>query len=137
MELEAVNQLFVNKAGLGDAAAALPGGPANTPAATRMTEMLASYDAKNAMAIARLVAAGTQLSVLPPEIIKALRVALETVLDEEAAQKRAVQEDPRELAPVPRRPAPLVLDRRYAGGVCRLQRLSRYGQRRACPAPPP
>ena len=51
-----------------------------------MTEMLASYDAKNAKAIARLVAAGTQLSVLPDEIIKALRVALETVLDEEAAQ---------------------------------------------------
>ena len=48
--------------------------------------MLASYDAKNAEAIARLVAAGTQLSVLPDEIIKALRVALEQVLDEEAAR---------------------------------------------------
>jgi TRAP-type mannitol/chloroaromatic compound transport system substrate-binding protein len=47
--------------------------------------MLASYDAKNAEAIARLVAAGTQLSVLSEEIIKALRGALETVLDEEAA----------------------------------------------------
>ena len=43
------------------------------PAGYAMTEMLASYDAKNAKAIARLVAAGTQLSVLPPEIIKALR----------------------------------------------------------------
>jgi TRAP-type mannitol/chloroaromatic compound transport system substrate-binding protein len=31
------------------------------------------------------VAAGTKLSVLPEEIIKALRVALEQVLDEEAA----------------------------------------------------
>jgi TRAP-type mannitol/chloroaromatic compound transport system substrate-binding protein len=51
-----------------------------------MTEMLASYDAKNATAIARLVAAGTQLSVLPEEVIKALRTALETVLDEEAVQ---------------------------------------------------
>jgi TRAP-type mannitol/chloroaromatic compound transport system substrate-binding protein len=48
--------------------------------------MMASYDAKNAQAIARLVASGTQLSVLPEEVIKALRVALETVLDEEAAQ---------------------------------------------------
>jgi TRAP-type mannitol/chloroaromatic compound transport system substrate-binding protein len=48
--------------------------------------MMASYDAKNATAIARLVAAGTQLSVLPEDVIKALRGALETVLDEEAAQ---------------------------------------------------
>jgi len=48
--------------------------------------MLASYDARNAVAIARLVAAGTQLSVLNDDIIKALRVALEAVLDEEAAQ---------------------------------------------------
>ena len=39
--------------------------------------MLASYDAKNAKAINRLVAGGAQLSVLPPEIIKALRAALE------------------------------------------------------------
>ena len=46
-----------------------------------MTEMLAAYDAKNATAIARLVAAGTQLSVLPEEIVKALRVALEQVLE--------------------------------------------------------
>jgi TRAP-type mannitol/chloroaromatic compound transport system substrate-binding protein len=50
-----------------------------------MTEMLASYDAKNAQAIARLVASGTQLSVLPEDVIKALRGALEQVLDEEAA----------------------------------------------------
>jgi TRAP-type mannitol/chloroaromatic compound transport system substrate-binding protein len=53
-----------------------------------MTEMLASYDAKNAVAIARLVAAGTQLSVLPDDVVKALRVALESVLDEEAAQNQ-------------------------------------------------
>jgi TRAP-type mannitol/chloroaromatic compound transport system substrate-binding protein len=85
MELEAVNQLIVNKA----AWAALP---PRYQAILRyacnyaMTEMLASYDAKNATAIARLVAAGTQLSVLPEEVIKALRSALETVLDEEAAQ---------------------------------------------------
>jgi TRAP-type mannitol/chloroaromatic compound transport system substrate-binding protein len=51
-----------------------------------MTEMLASYDAKNAVAIARLVAAGTQLAVLPEPVVKALRVALESVLDEEAAK---------------------------------------------------
>jgi TRAP-type mannitol/chloroaromatic compound transport system substrate-binding protein len=85
MELEAVNQLMVNKA----AWATLP---PRYQAILRyacnyaMTEMLAAYDAKNATAIARLVAAGTQLSVLPEEVIKALRNAMETVLDEEAAQ---------------------------------------------------
>ncbi len=85
MELEAVNQLFVHKA----AWAALP--PAYQAALRyacwyAATEMLASYDAKNAVAINRVVAAGAQLSVLPPEIIKALRGALESVLDEEAAK---------------------------------------------------
>ena len=85
MELEAINVLMVSK----KAWATLP---PRYQAALRyacdyaMTEMLASYDAKNAVAISRLVAAGTQLSVLPEELIKALRVALETVLDEEAAQ---------------------------------------------------
>ncbi len=84
MELEAVNQLFIGK----DAWASLP---PRYQAILRyacnyaMTEMLASYDAKNAVAIARLVAAGTQLSVLPDDVVKALRAALEAVLDEEAA----------------------------------------------------
>jgi len=84
MELEAVNQLMINKA----AWATLPPryqAILRYAANYAMTEMLASYDAKNATAIARLVAAGTQLSVLPEEVIKALRVALESVLDEEAA----------------------------------------------------
>ena len=85
MELEAVNQLMIGKA----AWASLP--PRYQTILRyacnySMTEMLASYDAKNAVAIARLVAAGTQLSVLPDEVVKALRVALESVLDEEAAQ---------------------------------------------------
>jgi TRAP-type mannitol/chloroaromatic compound transport system substrate-binding protein len=85
MELEAVNQIVVNKA-------AWTSLPPRYQAALRyagmyvMTDMMASYDAKNAQAIARLVASGTQLSVLPEEVIKALRAALETVLDEEAAQ---------------------------------------------------
>ena len=84
MELEAVNQVLVNKA----AWASLP---PRYQAVLRyacnyaMTEMLASYDAKNAVAIAKLVAAGTKLSFLPDDIVKALRGALETVLDEEAA----------------------------------------------------
>ena len=84
MELEANNVVMANK----QAWAALP---PRYQAALRyagwyaMTDMLASYDAKNAQAIARLVAAGTQLSVLPEDVIKALRTALESVLDEEAA----------------------------------------------------
>ena len=85
MELEAVNQLFIGKA----AWASLPPryqAVLKYACNYAMTEMLASYDAKNAVAIARLVAAGTQLSVLNDEIIKTLRVALEAVLDEEAAQ---------------------------------------------------
>jgi len=85
MELEAVNQLFIGKA----AWATLPPryqAVLKYACSYAMTEMLASYDAKNAVAIASLVAAGTQLSVLNDEIIRALRVALEAVLDEEAAQ---------------------------------------------------
>jgi len=49
-------------------------------------EMLAGYDAKNAKALSRVVAAGAQLTVLTPEILRALRTALEQVLDEEAAK---------------------------------------------------
>jgi TRAP-type mannitol/chloroaromatic compound transport system substrate-binding protein len=84
MELEANNVLMVNKA----AWASLP---PRYQAALRyaglsaMTDMLASYDAKNAQAIGRVVAAGAQLSVLPEPVVKALRGALEAVLDEEAA----------------------------------------------------
>ncbi len=51
-----------------------------------LMEMLASYDAKNAKALGRVVAQGAQLSVLSPDILKALKVALEAVLDEEAAK---------------------------------------------------
>jgi TRAP-type mannitol/chloroaromatic compound transport system substrate-binding protein len=51
-----------------------------------MMEMLASYDAKNAKAIGRVVAQGAQLSVLSPDILKALRTAAEAVLDEEGAK---------------------------------------------------
>ena len=89
MELEAVNQIMVNKAAWANL-------PPRYQAALRsagmyvMTDMMASYDAKNAQAIARLVASGTQLSVLPEEVIKALRVALETVLDD-WREFRAVQ----------------------------------------------
>ena len=49
-------------------------------------EMLAAYDAKNAKALNRVVAAGAQLVVLTPETLRALRTALEAVLDEESAK---------------------------------------------------
>jgi TRAP-type mannitol/chloroaromatic compound transport system substrate-binding protein len=84
MELEAVNQLMISK----QAWASLPPRYQSVlryACNYSMTEMLASYDAKNAEAIARVVAGGAQLSILPDEIIKALRGALEQVLDEEAA----------------------------------------------------
>jgi TRAP-type mannitol/chloroaromatic compound transport system substrate-binding protein len=85
MELEATNNLFIHKAAW---ASLSPQYQAILKYACwyALTEMLASYDAKNAKAIARVVAAGAQLSVLPPEVIKALRTALETVLDEEGAK---------------------------------------------------
>ncbi|MCW5744780.1 MAG: TRAP transporter substrate-binding protein DctP [Alphaproteobacteria bacterium] len=84
MEMEATNHLFIHKAAWN---ALSPRFQAALRYACNyaMTEMLATYDAKNAQAIARLVAAGTQLSVLPTEVVRALRVALEAVLDEEAA----------------------------------------------------
>jgi TRAP-type mannitol/chloroaromatic compound transport system substrate-binding protein len=85
MELEAINQLYVHKA----AWASLP---PRYQAILRyacwyaLTEMIAQYDAKNALAIVRLVAGGTKLSYLPPEILQALRKALEEVLEEEAGK---------------------------------------------------
>ena len=124
MELEAVNQLFIHKA----AWAALP--PAYQAALRyacwyAMLEMSASYDAKNAKAINRVVAGGAQLSVLPPEIIKTLRVALESVLDEEAAKSDQFKKILENWRAFPGRAASLVLDRRHARGACRLQHLRR------------
>ncbi len=84
MELEATNHLYIGKQAWGSL-------PPRYQAILKyacsyaQTEMLASYDAKNAVAIARLVAAGTTLAVLSDEVVRALRGALEAVLDEEAA----------------------------------------------------
>jgi hypothetical protein len=69
------------------------------------------YDARNPRALNRLVAAGAQLVVLSPDILKALRTALEQVLDEDAAKSEQFKRCARELARLPRRAAPLVLDR--------------------------
>src|ERR1043166_7058931 len=85
LEMEANNCLFINKA----AWAALPASyqPMRRGAcAYALLEMLAGYDARNARAINRVVAAGAQLVVLTPEVLRALRTALEQVLDEESAK---------------------------------------------------
>ena len=76
-----------------------------------LMEMLASYDAKNAKALARVVAAGAQLVVLTPETLRALRNALEQVLDEEAAKSEQFKNGSGKLARVPLRAASLVLGR--------------------------
>ncbi len=85
LEMQANNVFMINKA----AWATLP--PSyqtmlKTACWQAMVEMLASYDAKNAKAITRLLSQGTQLVSLTPEILKSLRAALEQVLDEEAAK---------------------------------------------------
>jgi TRAP-type mannitol/chloroaromatic compound transport system substrate-binding protein len=85
LELCANTSLFVNKA----AWAKLPTSHQamlRAASAYAMVEMLAGYDARNAKAINRVVAAGAQLVVLSPDILRALRTALEAVLDEEAAK---------------------------------------------------
>ncbi len=85
LELEANSCLYINKAKWAEL-------PANYQAMLRgacayaLTEMLAGYDARNAKAINRVVAQGAQLVVLTPDILKALRTALEQVLDEESAK---------------------------------------------------
>ena len=85
LELCANTGLYINKATW----AALPQSYQSmlrAACAYALMEMLAGYDAKNAKALARVVAAGAQLTVLTPETLRALRTALEQVLDEEAAK---------------------------------------------------
>src|SRR3954449_5841091 len=85
LEMEANSSLYVNKA-------AWNALPANYQAILRgacayaLMEMLAKYDALNAKAINRVVAQGAQIVVLTPETLRALRNALEQVLDEESAK---------------------------------------------------
>jgi TRAP-type mannitol/chloroaromatic compound transport system substrate-binding protein len=85
LELCANSDLYVSKA----AWASLPPSYRSMLQAAcgyALMEMLASYDAKNAKAVAKVVAQGAVISVLSTEILKALRVAAEAVLDEEAAK---------------------------------------------------
>jgi TRAP-type mannitol/chloroaromatic compound transport system substrate-binding protein len=85
LEMEANNSFYISKARWAELP---PPYQAMLRAACAYTvmDMLATYDARNPKALVRLVAAGTQLSMLSPETLKALRTALEQVLDEEAAK---------------------------------------------------
>jgi TRAP-type mannitol/chloroaromatic compound transport system substrate-binding protein len=85
MEMEAALTLLVGK----QAWASLP--PAyqailKAACAQAEQEMIASYDAKNAQAIARVIAKGAKLSWMSQDVIKAMKAASEAVLDEEAAR---------------------------------------------------
>ena len=85
LELCANTGLYINKA----AWASLPVSyqtMLRAACAYALMEMLAGYDARNAKALSRVVAAGAQLVVLSPDILRTLRTALEAVLDEEAAK---------------------------------------------------
>ena len=85
LELCANNCMYINKAKWAEL-------PASYQAMLRaacsysLMEMLALYDARNAKALARVVAGGAQLVVLTPDTLRALRNALEQVLDEESAK---------------------------------------------------
>jgi TRAP-type mannitol/chloroaromatic compound transport system substrate-binding protein len=85
LELEANTCLFVNKAKWAELPASYQS-MLRSATCYAMVEMLAGYDARNAKAINRVVAQGAQLVVLSPEILRALRAALEAVLDEESAK---------------------------------------------------
>jgi TRAP-type mannitol/chloroaromatic compound transport system substrate-binding protein len=85
LELEANNSLYVNKAtwnALPPSYQAILRGACSFA----LMEMLAKYDTLNARAISRVVAAGAQIVVLNQETLRALRNALEQVLDEESAK---------------------------------------------------
>ena len=85
LELCANNCLYINKAKWGELPVAYQS-MLRVACSYALMEMLARYDAANAKAIGRVVAAGAVLTVLSPEILRALRNALEQVLDEEAAK---------------------------------------------------
>jgi TRAP-type mannitol/chloroaromatic compound transport system substrate-binding protein len=85
LELEANTGLYINKARWAELPVAYQA-MLRAACAYALMEMLAGYDARNPKALNRLVAAGAQLVVLSPDILKALRTALEQVLDEEAAK---------------------------------------------------
>jgi TRAP-type mannitol/chloroaromatic compound transport system substrate-binding protein len=87
LELEANNGLYINRAKWSELPTTYQA-MLKAACAYTLVDMLAGYDSRNPKALTRLVAAGAQLVVLSPDILKALRTALEQVLDEEAAKSQ-------------------------------------------------
>ena len=87
LELEANTDLYINKAKWAEQPVAHQA-ILRAACAYALMEMLAGFDARNPKALTRLVAAGAQLVVLSPDILKALHIALEQVLDEEMLDRR-------------------------------------------------
>src|SRR5262249_47675000 len=85
LEMEANNSFYISKARWAELPAPYQA-MLRAACAYTVMDMLATYDARNPKALVRLVAGGTQLSSLTPDTLKALRTALEQVLDEEAAK---------------------------------------------------
>ena len=85
LEMEANSSLYISKSKWAELPVAYQA-MLRVACAYALMEMLAGYDARNPKALNRLVAAGAQLVLLSPDILKALRAALEQVLDEEAAK---------------------------------------------------
>src|ERR1700733_14763807 len=87
LELEANNGLYINRAKWSELPTTYQA-MLKAACAYTLVDMLAGYDSRNPKTLTRLVAAGAQLVVLSPDILKALRTALEQVLDEEAAKSQ-------------------------------------------------
>jgi TRAP-type mannitol/chloroaromatic compound transport system substrate-binding protein len=85
LEMEANNSLIVNKAAWNSLSPSYQA-ILRSACSFALIEMLAKYDTLNSRAINRLVAGGTQIVVLNTETLRALRGALEQVLDEESAK---------------------------------------------------
>ena len=110
LELEANNSLYVNKATWAELPPSYQA-MLRAACAYALMEMLAGYDARNAKALDRLVAAGAQLSLLSPGHPEGAAHRARAGARRGGREKRAVQARARELARLPRRAAPLVLDR--------------------------
>ena len=110
LELCANTSLYINKAAWAELPASYQA-MLRAACAYALMEMLAGYDARNAKAIARVVAQGAQLDRADAGNPARAAHRAGTGARRGGGQERAVQEGAGELARVPRRAAPLVLDR--------------------------
>ena len=120
LELCANTSLYINKAEWAELPTSYQS-MLRAACAYALMEMLASYDARNAKAISRVVAGGAQLVVLYTGDLARAAHRARTGARRGGGEERAVQDGAGELARVPRRAAPLVLDRGRAHrdvGLC-------------------